>query len=160
MKRELELDGRSFPVTVLRGPGGTDVLLGAERRRVRLESLGDGEHSLEIDGRAETVWIARKGDDTWIHAHGRHWRVRSVDPLQAEAAGAAADTAEAPMPGTVVRVLVAPGDRVERGQPLVVIESMKMETSIVAWRDGVVERVHHAVGATFDRKAPLVSLEK
>jgi biotin carboxyl carrier protein len=48
---------------------------------------------------------------------------------------------------------------VKRGQTLMVIESMKMETTIVAWRDGVVGAVHRPLGATFDRKAPLVSLE-
>ena len=63
------------------------------------------------------------------------------------------------MPGTVVRVQVAPGEAVKRGQTLMVIESMKMETAIVAWRDGVVGAVHRPLGATFDRKAPLVSLE-
>jgi biotin carboxyl carrier protein len=45
------------------------------------------------------------------------------------------------------------------GQPLVVIESMKMQSEIVAWRDGVVERVHLQVGDTFDRGAGLVRLE-
>jgi 3-methylcrotonyl-CoA carboxylase alpha subunit len=84
-----------------------------------------------------------------------------VDELaETAAAGAgAADTVEAPMPGTVVRVSVAAGDLVKRGQTLMVIESMKMETTIVAWRDGVVRAVHRPLGATFDRKAPLVTLE-
>ena len=63
------------------------------------------------------------------------------------------------MPGTVITVAVAPGDAVTTGQPLVVIESMKMQSEIVAWRDGVVERVHLRVGDTFDRGAGLVELE-
>jgi biotin carboxyl carrier protein len=63
------------------------------------------------------------------------------------------------MPGTVVEVTVAVGDEVSQGQRLVVIESMKMQSELVAERDGVVASVFRAVGDTFDRGAPLVSLE-
>ena len=110
---------------------------------------------------AHRAWIAVRGDAIHVHVDGRSWTLESVDELAetSAAAGGAADTAEAPMPGTVVRVLVAAGDAVTRGQTLVVIESMKMETAIVAWRDGTVAEVHKPLGATFDRKAPLVSLQ-
>ena len=50
------------------------------------------------------------------------------------------------------------GETVTSGQPLVVIESMKMQNEFVAWRDGVVDRIHIAVGETFDRGAGLVGL--
>jgi biotin carboxyl carrier protein len=59
----------------------------------------------------------------------------------------------------VITVAVEPGQAVTAGQPLVVIESMKMQSEIVAWRDGVVERIHLQVGDTFDRGAGLVELE-
>jgi len=59
----------------------------------------------------------------------------------------------------VITVAVEPGEAVTAGQPLVIIESMKMQSEIVAWRDGVVERVHLQVGETFDRGAGLVELE-
>jgi acetyl/propionyl-CoA carboxylase alpha subunit len=52
----------------------------------------------------------------------------------------------APMPGTVIRVTVAEGDRVKARQPLVVLEAMKMETPVVSPYDGVVEAVHVAEG--------------
>jgi len=52
-----------------------------------------------------------------------------------------------------------PGQSVARGETLLVMESMKMETTIIAPRDGVIEVVHFAVGQTFDRDALLLSLE-
>ena len=69
------------------------------------------------------------------------------------------DIAQAPMPGTVIAVQVKPGESVTRGQTMMVIESMKLETAIVAWRDGVIKTLHVAPGQTFDRAAPLVTLE-
>jgi len=161
VKQVFHLGGSRVEAVSLPGSDGTDLLLEEGRHRVSLHALGEGEYRLEVDGIAHRVWIAVCGDAVHIHAGGRSWTVELVDELAetAAAAGGAADTAEAPMPGTVVRVEVTPGEAVKRGQTLMVIESMKMETTIVAWRDGVVGAVHRPLGATFDRKAPLVTLE-
>jgi acetyl/propionyl-CoA carboxylase alpha subunit len=65
----------------------------------------------------------------------------------------------APMPGTVIRVLVAPGDRVEARQTLCVLEAMKMETPIVAPYEATVRAVHVEEGRQVDGGAVLVELE-
>jgi acetyl/propionyl-CoA carboxylase alpha subunit len=66
----------------------------------------------------------------------------------------------APMPGTVIRVLVAPGDRVEARQTLCVLEAMKMETPLVSPYDAVVRAVHVAEGDQVAGGALLVELEE
>jgi oxaloacetate decarboxylase alpha subunit len=53
----------------------------------------------------------------------------------------------APMPGTVIKVLVKPGDQVKNGDTVIVLEAMKMETPVAADKDGVVASVDVAVGA-------------
>ena len=65
----------------------------------------------------------------------------------------------APMPGTVIRVLVEPGARVVARQPLVVLEAMKMETPLVAPYDGTVKAVHVAEGDRVAGGVVLVELE-
>ncbi|HEY4413144.1 MAG TPA: biotin/lipoyl-containing protein, partial [Gaiellaceae bacterium] len=65
----------------------------------------------------------------------------------------------APMPGTVIKVLVAPGDRVSARQPLVVLEAMKMETPLVAPYDATVRAVHVGEGDRVAGGALLVELE-
>lgn len=161
MKRAFTIGGERHEALLLPGRGGRELVVGDRRHRVSMHPLGDGEVRLEIDGVARRAWLAVRGDAIHVHLGGRSWILESIDELaeSAGAGGAGADTADAPMPGTVVRVHVAKGDTVKRGQTLLVIESMKMETTIVAWRDGVVAEVHRPLGATFDRKAPLVSLE-
>jgi acetyl/propionyl-CoA carboxylase alpha subunit len=66
----------------------------------------------------------------------------------------------APMPGVVIRVLAAEGDRVEPRQPLVVLEAMKMETPLVSPYEGVVRRVHVAEGDRVAGGAVLVELQE
>ena len=67
-------------------------------------------------------------------------------------------TVAAPMPGTVLRVLVGPGDRVEAGQPLIVLEAMKMETPLRAPYPGEVAAVHVSEGDTVEAGAVLLEL--
>ena len=64
----------------------------------------------------------------------------------------------APMPGKIVAVRVKLGDAVVRGQPLVTLEAMKMEHTIVASGDGVVETIHHAPGEQVQEGAELVTV--
>jgi acetyl/propionyl-CoA carboxylase alpha subunit len=74
--------------------------------------------------------------------------------------GAGHGTISAPMPGTVLRVLVRKGDRVEPRQPLVVLEAMKMETPLVSPYAGVVQEVHVAEGDRVAGGATVVELEE
>ncbi|HEX4521475.1 MAG TPA: biotin carboxylase N-terminal domain-containing protein [Gaiellaceae bacterium] len=74
-------------------------------------------------------------------------------------AGDASAEVTAPMPGKVIRVLVAPGDLVEARTPLLVIEAMKMEMPLLAARAGVVRAVHAAEGDVVSRGAVLAELE-
>jgi acetyl/propionyl-CoA carboxylase alpha subunit len=99
------------------------------------------------------------------------WRLNLPAPPPApppdvdSAADHAAATAEhsavtAPMPGTVIKLLAAAGDRVRARQPLVVLEAMKMETPLVSPYDAVVRAVHVEEGATVAAGAVLVELEE
>jgi len=76
------------------------------------------------------------------------------------APGTESSIVTAPMPGTVIQVLVAPGDRVHPRQPLVVLEAMKMETPLVSPYESTVRAVHVAEGDRVAGGAPVVELEE
>lgn len=126
----------------------------------RTVALERNDRQLVIDGVMTDALIAIDGNTIHVHLDGRHWELRYLEPVELHAGdhGAAADdVATAPMPGVVVSVHTAAGARVSRGDTLVVIESMKLETAIKAWRDGTVESVHVTEGRIFERSAPLVT---
>jgi acetyl/propionyl-CoA carboxylase alpha subunit len=128
---------------------------------VSLKPLGGDNFLLTVDGEVSEIVLARDGDDTHVHLDGVTSSVRHIDPVllhAGHAGGDADDVALAPMPGVAIAVHVAAGDEVALGATLMVIESMKLETAIKAWRGGTVAAVHVAAGVTFDRGAPLVSL--
>jgi len=127
-----------------------------------LHAQTDGRIQLSVDGQQFDATIAMRGDEVFIHLDGESYTLRYRHPLERLAAqhlGGATDGIRAPMPGAVISVAVAVGDTVGRGQALLVIESMKMETTLAAPRDGVIAAVNFAAGQSFDRDALLLSLE-
>ncbi len=138
---------------------GTYVLHVGERA-VAVALSADSEN-LRVGDETLPVLVAADGDLVHIHIDGASHTVRYVDPVRrygAHAGASADDTAEAPMPGVVIAVHVGEGQRVAPGETLLVIESMKLETAVTAWRAGDVAAVHVAVGQAFQRGAPLLTL--
>ncbi|MBC3842453.1 acetyl/propionyl-CoA carboxylase subunit alpha [Streptacidiphilus sp. 4-A2] len=87
----------------------------------------------------------------WLGRNGDSWAVHSYDPLDDLArgpAGARGAGLNAPMPGTVTVVKAAVGDQVVKGQPLLILEAMKMEHVITAPHDGTVEQLRVVPGGT------------
>ena len=120
----------------------------------------DGAAALTLDGGQFRAVVLDHGDDIAVFMEGAGWRFVRVDPLAPPAgADVHAGRLSAPMPGRVVQLLVAAGDRVSQGQPLIVIEAMKMEHTIAAPRDGKIAAVRYAMGDFVEEGAELVTLE-
>lgn len=137
--------------------------IGDQSLAVVLSQRGDHAHELILNDDSHRVFMARRGDDIHIHLDGDTYLLRYSHSL-ARFADQSVDEGEAvsraPMPGSVISVAVQPGETVERGQALLVIESMKMETTISASCAGTVQALHVGLGQTFERDAPLVTLER
>jgi biotin carboxyl carrier protein len=86
-------------------------------------------------------------------------KMESRRQVNRESSGRGGDIV-APMPGKVGQLLVQPGDSVERGQTVIIMESMKMELEIAAQRGGVVKRLLVEPGAQVDKGMRLLELEE
>ncbi|MFZ8907159.1 MAG: acetyl-CoA carboxylase biotin carboxyl carrier protein subunit [Poseidonia sp.] len=109
------------------------------------------------DGRTCLAHAAKVGDVWWVHLDGRTYKWERIEPGSSGAEDEGGLVA--PMPGKVLEVLVAQGDVVEAGTPLMVLEAMKMEHRIVAASDGKVVAVHYAAGDQVAQGAVLLDLE-
>ncbi len=103
--------------------------------------------TLSVDGLATTYDVAVRGDEVDVDSPGSHLRLRRVPRFVDPAAAAAAGSLLAPMPGTVVKVLVATGDAVEAGVPVLVLEAMKMQHTVTAPAAGTLTRLDVRPGA-------------
>ncbi len=101
---------------------------------------------------------ARDGATLWLGRDGHAWRVRTPSVEEAHL-GAVEGDLRAPMPGSVLLVPVAAGDAVAAGDPVVVLESMKMELAIVAPAAGVVAEISVAVGDRVKQSQALARVE-
>ena len=104
--------------------------------------------------------VVRDGNVLHVFSPAARARLSRVDPLaHADDEAGHPGHLAAPMSGTVVAVMVKPGDSVERGAPLVVLEAMKMEHTIAAPTAGVVVAVNYGVGDRVAEGADLVDVE-
>jgi biotin carboxyl carrier protein len=124
--------------------------------------------SLLLDNVSLQAFVENVQSDLYqVLLKGQLYQVRVQDErvirLARGAAGFVPDSGEipilAPMPGLVVRVPVSPGDAVQQGQPLLILESMKMDNELCAPRSGTVERVHVEVGQGVESGQTLLTLE-
>jgi 3-methylcrotonyl-CoA carboxylase alpha subunit len=175
----LGLTGAAGPVEgfTLWAPLRRAVALSHEGERIDLvvEAMPGSAAGVEVDGAVHEVRRDAAGwriDGAPVPAElgvtgasvsvfwGNGYGFEILDPLAvAAAAGAGAGRIEAPMPGLVKAVFVAPGDSVVAGDRLAVLEAMKMEHSLTAGRDGVVAEVLVEAGAQVEAGAALIVLE-
>jgi 3-methylcrotonyl-CoA carboxylase alpha subunit len=108
-----------------------------------LEPADDGRSILTMNDSRTSLRIVRRGDAVTVIHRGRNHDFTRIDRLSPpEAEGAADAQLIASTPARVVAVFVQPGDTVTKGQKLLILEAMKVETSFAAPRDGVVDAVH------------------
>ncbi|MDR7142230.1 acetyl/propionyl/methylcrotonyl-CoA carboxylase subunit alpha [Rhizobium sp. BE258] len=127
---------------------------------VRIVSRDNGRIHAEADGRQVLVEARRYGRQLSLRLDGATHVFELPDPLETAASEiAGGDRLVAPMPGFIKLVRIAEGASVAKGQPLIVMEAMKMELTLTAARDGVVESVAVSEGHQVSEGAVLVSLK-
>jgi 3-methylcrotonyl-CoA carboxylase alpha subunit len=150
---------RSEVVTIERDRGASWVSLGEARHQVRFGAEGDGRFWAEQDGHRLRYQASLAGDRLTLVHRGRRLELTLPDAApRGEEDEAGPDLLTAPMPGRVVRLLVAVGERVEKGQTLAVLEAMKMEQRFTAPRDGVVAALHVTEGEQIAEGTRLLDL--
>lgn len=144
--------------------GELEVHVRGRKVEVDLVTL-ERELSLRIDGQVVDLVTEGELPDLGVVAFGHRSYVRVVSDrlraaLQAKSAGGGAGekVVKSPMPGRVVKILVAEGDEVAAGQGLIIVEAMKMENELKAKAAGKVASVHVKTLDTVENGAKLITL--
>ena len=130
---------------------------------VQVGDLGHSPVEVTVDG--ETLYVEVEGLPQAPSTAPRRGRPRPPDSappsprLRSRAASPTDNIIRSPMPGRVIAILVRPGDQVSAGDEVCVVEAMKMEQSIRAFRDGVVKAVHVQPMDPVSANDPLIELE-
>lgn len=160
-----QLDDQVKTVRVEQTGEALRVTIGDRSYIVAAQSVASDRMVLQIDGQQTLAVVATDGNRTeprvYVWLDGKAW----VLPLttgrrnrQTTSHQDATGSVMAPMPGQVLALLVAAGDRVAPGDPLLVLGAMKMETRLTAPQAGVVQTVSCTVGDTVERGQLLVQL--
>ena len=146
----VELDGEQIPVEVTGEAGSHEVLV--DGRDLIVQSgwrVGDAVFSGNVNGDAVAINVAKKGSFLTLTTRGASHKARTLTPRAATLARhmipkIPPDMSKyllCPMPGLVVSIAVAEGDKVEAGQQLATVEAMKMENILRAEKSGVVAKL-------------------
>ena len=166
MKYEVLLAGRTRVVELTRQNGAWMIALDGDALDASAVEVAPNIFSVLLNGESHQVRIAPRTDGSLVLYTGpveyhaevadpRAWRGRRHGALEAQGPQQVA----APMPGKVVRLLVKPGDMVEAGQGLLVVEAMKMQNEIRSPKSGKVEKLLAAEGQAVNAGEVLLWVE-
>ena len=143
------------------GHAGNYLLsIGETSHRVDQAWWNDDRLHLRIEGRCTSYLLLHREPFFQVTVADRIIQLTAEDPFSIDLSAAAADQQlSAPMPGRIVTIAVAVGDRVSTGQQLVVMEAMKMELSLTATMDGVVASIEVEAGAFVAADTVLIELD-
>jgi biotin carboxyl carrier protein len=131
-------------------------------REPSVTALAPGTFLVDVGGRRETVYVTGPPTDRWAFWNGHVFRERvpeSIQPPEAVRRAQAARPLSAPMPAKVIRVLVAPGSRVKKGETVVLLEAMKMELPVRSLSDGTIAAVRCHEGELVKADQILIEME-
>ncbi len=165
MKYIATVDGQDIEIDLERQG---EVQLGDAVLQTDLRAIDGSSYSLLLDHRSYEVFVERQAGRYVIMIDGDQFLVEVEDARlkQLRAMGGAAHEESgsaqvvAPMPGLVVKVLVAPGDVVEAGQGVLILEAMKMENELRSPRAGVVRQVSAVPGQTVAQGELLIRVDE
>jgi len=166
VKYYVQVNGRPHEVTVVERLGELEVTVDGKRLDIAYEEVdslgqvavrvGAMSYGISIEGGASSVTAVIAGHLYAVELEDERERAAHA---AARAASKGGGVVKSVMPGVVVQLLVKPGDTVEKGQPLLVLEAMKMQNEIAAPSDGTVTAVHVAEKQAVGTGAKLVTLK-
>jgi biotin carboxyl carrier protein len=164
MKYTAMIDGERIDIEVNRGSGAIEAAIDGRKYALEAREVEPGVYWLNWKNRSLEIAVTPNGEGYVVTLAGRRVKVEMVDSRTAlrRAAHRAHDGAveiRAPMPGKIIKVLLAEGDEVQANQGILVMEAMKMQNEIKSPKKGKVQKLAVAEGAAVSSGDLLAAVE-
>jgi acetyl/propionyl-CoA carboxylase alpha subunit len=144
------------------GDGRLSAAMGDKKMEVAFARISENQMRLIVDGRQTMAYLAELPEGKAVMVEGRAFMLadaRATGTRPRSGAANAPKLVTPPMPAVVTQILVSPGQAVEKGQGVIVVSAMKMDTILSAPYAGVVARINVAEGEKVAPKQVLVDIE-
>ncbi len=160
MEVSVKTGKREFDATIEKQKGSYRINFEGKEFLADFEPLSEKDGNLIVDGKSYHIIFT----DNSVYVNGVHFDIETIDPLKKELLKSTTlekdeGAVVTSMPGNVKKVLVKEGDKVEAGQPVVVLEAMKMENELEAPKSGVVKKVNVKENSSVEANTVLVEIE-
>ena len=165
MKIQYTRASQTFALEAQTGANGVQIKMDGTPIPVHVIEKNATRITFKYDDTIFTAHVADDGKKRWVHCNGRTFVLERGETAATRATshereGTGAGVVTAPMPGQVRAVLAQVGDWVEQGQPLLLLEAMKMEIRVTATRAGQIVQLDAVAGQTVEREQILAQIQE
>ena len=162
MKLQAAIGDEKHEIEVKRDGAKVSARVAGREYQLEASQVEPNVYLLKHDNRIYQIYVAPNG---FVNIGNHQLEITLSDPKKLRSAGAAGASADGvseiktAMPGKLVRVLVEAGSEIQKGEPVLVVEAMKMQNEMKAPKDGVVKEIRFAEGATVNAGDVLAIIE-
>ena len=161
MKKKLHVNNKVFEVEVKDGKNGINVLVNDNNHRIDLSKKTlYGFRSLLVDGESFEVYCEQKGEAHFLLWIGHNcYEVKFSESLRSGETEETTSVISAPMPGLIAKLKVKENETVIKGDPILILEAMKMQNELKSPKDGRIKEILIEEGTKVSLKQKLIILE-
>jgi len=166
---DIRLNDRTSTVDLVRkDKNHIEILVDGKPYSLDAVMVEEGVYSILLNGRSYTVELI-EGENAKKYNVNTFYRSFEIEIIDAETRyllsrnksllGEEGNIISSPMPGKVVEITVQAGDRVEKGQTVIIVSAMKMESEYKSGKAGTIKEIHVSEGDTIEGHQPLITIE-
>jgi len=161
----LLFNGKKINVEIEKNNNDFNLTIDNEKKNISITRFSDNCLLINYKNQTKKYYFSKSGKFIFVNSDGFSSKLEIVDEEEEnqfsfDKNSGNKDNIKAPMPGSIVKVLVESGQKVSEGEPLIIVEAMKMETTLYSSIDGIVTELNVQAGEQVDSDKILLVVEK
>jgi biotin carboxyl carrier protein len=161
---ELEFKDKIYNLEADLKPSGFILSIDGDKKEFPFKEISENYYLFSLKGKQIPVYISQDNTHIYIYIEGNSFILDKVNEeeksFEIDSNSSDKDIVKPPMPGSIVKIEVEKGQKVNEGDPLIIVEAMKMETTLYSSIEGIVTEVNVKAGEQVDSDKVLMIIEK